>query len=175
MVSNKKTSTITFRLDENVIQRLRKESEKRQISLNLLVSQALRNFLEWDMYQTKVGFVSVNKPVFVEIFEKMTKKEIIEIAARVGNTAVQDIALFMKGRMDIDSFISWFEMRMINSSVQISHSTEDGHHRLIMKHDLGKNWSLYHKTVLEYIFSNIFKKKIELKYSKSMIMLEFFN
>lgn len=173
MIPTKKTSTITFRLDESIIQRLRDESKKDQISVNTLVGQALKRYLDWDMYQTKIGFVSVNKPVFVEIFEKMTQKEIVDIATRVGNSAVYDIALFMKGRMDVDSFMSWFEMRMLNSSVQISHSVEEGHHRLVMKHDLGKNWSLYHKTVLEFIFNNIFKRKIDIEYSKTMFSLEF--
>jgi len=173
MIPARKTSTITFRLDESIIQRLRDESKEREISVNTLVGQALKHYLEWDMYQPKVGFVSVNKPVFVEIFEKMTQKEIVDIATRVGDTAVHDIALFMKGKMDIDSFMSWFEMRMMNSSVQVSHSIEDGHHRHVMKHDLGKNWSLYHKTILELIFHNVFKKKIDIKYSKSMISLEF--
>ena len=174
MVSgSKKTATMTFRLDEDLIERLRSESKNREISTNTLVNQALKRFLEWDMYQTKIGLVSINKPVFVEIFEKFTQKEITKIASHVGKNEVRDIALFMKGKIDLDSFISWFETRMINSSVQVSHSIENGRHTYVMKHDLGKNWSIYHKTILESIFDEVLKKKINVKYDKNTISFQF--
>jgi len=171
--STKKTATMTFRLDEEIIEKLRVESKNRAISTNTLVNQALKRFLEWDMYQTKIGLVSINKPVFVKVFEKFKQNEIIEIASNVGKNEVRDIALFMKGKIDLDSFISWFEMRMMNSSVQVSHSIEKGTHNYIMKHDLGKNWSIYHKTILELIFEEFLKKKIDVKYNKNMISFQF--
>lgn len=170
---SKKTNTMTFRLDEEIIERLRTESKNREISTNTLVNQALKRFLDWDMYQTKIGLVSVNRPVFVEVFGKFTQKEIIEIATRVGKNEVRDIALFMKGKIDLDSFISWFEMRMMNSSVQVSHSIEKDIHTYVMKHDLGKNWSIYHKTILELIFEEVLKKKMDVKYNKNMISFQF--
>lgn len=170
---SKKTTTMTFRLDEEIIERLRTESKNREISTNTLVNQALKRFLEWDMYQTKIGLVSINRPVFVEVFGKFTQKEIIEIATRVGKNEVRDIALFMKGKIDLDSFISWFEMRMMNSSVQVSHSIEKDTHTYVMKHDLGKNWSIYHKTILELIFEEVLKKKMDVKYNKNMISFQF--
>lgn len=170
---SKKTNTMTFRLDEEIIERLRTESKNREISTNTLVNQALKRFLDWDMYQTKIGLVSINRPVFVEVFGKFTQKEIIEIATRVGKNEVRDIALFMKGKIDLDSFISWFEMRMMNSSVQVSHSIEKDIHTYVMKHDLGKNWSIYHKTILELIFEEVLKKKMDVKYNKNMISFQF--
>ncbi|MDC8451776.1 MAG: ribbon-helix-helix domain-containing protein, partial [Candidatus Nitrosotalea sp.] len=118
--STKKTSTITFRLDESTIDGLRNESSNRKVSTNTLVNQALRQFLDWGMYESTVGFVIINKQVFTHVFGKLSQKEIMDIATRVGKDEVKNIALFMKGRMDIQSFLSWFELRMINSSVQVS-------------------------------------------------------
>jgi hypothetical protein len=79
----------------------------------------------------------------------------------------------MKGKIDVKSFLSWFELRMINSAVQVSHIQEDEFHRYVMKHELGKNWSLYHKTILELIFEEVFEKKINVKIDKTMISFEF--
>ena len=175
MSSSKKTSTITFRLDENTIKRLRNESEHRQVSTNTLVNQALKQFLDWGMYESTVGFVMINKQVFVHVFSKLDQKEIADIATRVGKDEVKNMALFMNGRIDIQSFFAWFELRMINSSVQVSHIHEDdGFHRYVMKHELGKNWSVYHKTILELIFEEVFNKKIDVKIDKTMISFEFF-
>lgn len=172
--NTKKTSTITFRLDENTIKRLRNESGNRQVSTNTLVNQALKQFLDWGMYESTVGFVMINKQVFIHVFGKLSQKEIIRVATRVGKDEVKNMALFMRGKMDIQSFLSWFELRMINSSVQVSHIHEDENfHRYVMKHELGKNWSVYHKTILELIFEEVFNRKIDVQIDKTMISFEF--
>lgn len=169
----KKTSTITFRLDDDIVKKLRAESGNRQVSTNVLVNQALRRFLEWDMYEPVAGFVMINKRVFTQVFGKMKQEEVIDIATRIGKNEVRDIALFMRGRMDLPSFLSWFEMRMINSSVQVSHTNQDGSHTYMMRHDIGKNWSIYHKTILELIFREVFNLKIPVKADKNIISFQF--
>ncbi|TLX89311.1 MAG: hypothetical protein E6K93_06810 [Thaumarchaeota archaeon] len=103
----------------------------------------------------------------------MKEKEVIEIASTIGKDEVRDVALFMKGEIDFNSFMSWFEMQMINSSVQVSHMIEKGIHTFVMKHDLGKNWSIYHKTILELIFEELFHKKIDVKYDKNVLAVRF--
>lgn len=172
-VPKKKTATITFRFDEELIEKLQNEAKAHQISTNTLATQAMRRFLEWDIYLPKIGLVSLNKPVFVKIFENLKEKEVIEIASTVGKDEVRDVALFMKGDVTIDSFMSWFEIQMVNSSVQVSHMSENGMHTFVMKHDLGKNWSLYNKKILELIFDELFHKKIDVKYNKNTFALRF--
>ena len=171
--NKKKTATITFRFDEELIDKLQKEAKNHQVSTNTLATQALKRFLEWDIYQPRIGLVSLNKPVFIKIFENLKEKDVTEIACSIGKDEMQDVALFMKGQMDVNSFMSWFEMQMLNSSVQVSHMIENGVHMYVMKHDLGKNWSLYNKTILELIFEDIFHKKVDVKYDKNMFALRF--
>ena len=173
MSLSKKTSTITFRLDDDVLSKLRNESNKRQVSTNTLANQALRRFLEWDIYEPVSGFVMINKPVFIEVFGKMKQDEIISIASRIGKNEVRDIALFMRGKMDLLSFLLWFETRMINSSVQVSHTKDNGFHTYVMKHDIGKNWSIYHKTILELLFQEAFNRKIAVNAEKNTISFQF--
>ena len=169
----RKTATITFRFDQELIDRLQNEAKNHQISTNTLATQALRRFLEWDIFQPRIGLISLVKPVFIKIFENLKEKEVIEMASTLAKDEVRDIATFMKGEINVDSFMSWFEMQMANCSVQVSHMIDKGVHTFVMKHDLGKNWSLYNKTILELIFEEMFKKKIEVKYDKNMIAIRF--
>ncbi len=171
-VERKKTATITFRFDVEIIDKLQKEAKNHQVNTNTLATQAMRRFLEWDIYQPRIGLVSLNKPVFVKIFDKLKEKEIADLAS-VAKEEIRDTALFMKGEMDARSFMSWFEMQMLNSSVQVSHMNDDGSHTFVMKHELGKNWSLYNKTILELIFDELFHKKIIVKYDKNTFVLKF--
>ena len=165
----KKTVTMTFRLDENLITILRSESERQQISLNTIVNQILRRYVEWDMYESKVGLISMLKPVVAVLFKKTNKQEIIDLATTVGKNSTNDAALFMKNKMDIDSFLSWLDVRMKNSSVEVSHSIEGSTHTYILKHDLGENYSLFYKTILESIFNEILGKHIDCSYSDRIL------
>lgn len=164
---------MTFRLDDKILSRLRNESSNRRVSTNTLVNQALTQFLDWGMYEPTVGFVLINKHVFVQVFGKLKQKEIVDLATKIGKDEVKNIALFMKGKIDLQSFLAWFELRMVNSAVQVSHIHEDRFHKYVMKHELGKNWSIYHKTILELIFSEVFNQKIDVKIDKTMISFEF--
>ncbi len=168
------TVTMTFRIDESIMDVLRSESEKREVSLNTMVNQILRRYTEWDMYEPKVGMIPIARPLVSALFESLDEKEIIEIACKVGKNAVHDIALFMKSRMDLQSFLSWFEMRIKTSSIEFSHNRlANGRHTYVIKHDLGYNWSLYHKTLLEQIFNEMLERRIDITITPTTMTLVF--
>jgi hypothetical protein len=173
LVRRKRTATMTFRIDEHVLNILKKESESRDISLNTIVNHVLKQYVEWDMNASKVGMVPMLKPVVSALFDKMTPQETIELASKVGHSATHDIALFMKSKMDLQSFLSWFEMRMKNSSIEFSHRLVNNTHTYVMKHDLGYNWSLYQKTLLQLMFSEIFEKQIDISIYDSTLTFQF--
>jgi hypothetical protein len=51
---------------------------------------------------------------------------------------------------------------MKSSFLEIKHDIENNNtHVYIVKHDLGKNWSLYHKAVLELIFTELLGRPID--------------
>lgn len=167
------TVTMTFRIEERVMEMLRSETEKSRISINTLVNQILERYTEWDMYERRVGMISIAKPLVSALFERMDEKEILDLARKVGKNSVHDIALFMKSRINLQSFLSWFEMRIKTSSIEFNHSMPaNGKHLYIIKHDLGYNWSLYHKTLLELIFHEMLQKRIEVTITPTTMTLE---
>jgi hypothetical protein len=169
----KNTTTMTFRLDEQVITTLRAESGRRHISLNTMINQILQRYVEWDMYESKVGMISLLRPVAAELFKKMSKQEIIELATGVGKNAISDAALFMKSKIDLDSFLSWLDVRMRASSVEINHNIDGSTHTIILKHDLGENYSLFQKTVLELIFNDVLGKRLDCSFSDTVLSIRF--
>jgi hypothetical protein len=170
----RRTITMTFRIEEGTMDLLRIESENREVSLNTLVNQILRRYVEWDMYEAKVGMLPIAKPVVSALFGEISKDQVVELAKKVGKNAVHDIALFMKSRMDLPSFLSWFEMRMKSSSIEFSRNRlANGTNTYVMRHDLGYNWSLYHKTLLELIFNEVLQKRIDVKITPTTIILSF--
>ena len=59
VVTSKKTATMTFRIDEDILNKLRTESEHRETSLNTFVNQIFKRYVEWDMFESKVGMIPI--------------------------------------------------------------------------------------------------------------------
>jgi hypothetical protein len=169
----KKTVTVTFRLDKDLITILRSESERQHISLNTMVNLIIQRFVEWDMYESKLGMVSFLRPVVVELLKQMTGQEVIALARGIGKRATNDATLFMKNKMDLDSFLSWLEIGMRNSPVEIKHNIDENTQTYILKHELGLNYSLFYKTILESIFNEILGKHIDCSYSDRILSFSF--
>jgi hypothetical protein len=123
-------------LDEDNVRKLYSEAQSQGISLNSLLNHIIYSFLEWHIFECKIGMVPIAKPVARELFTKMSKEQIIDIAKCLGKNEVQNAAIFMKGRkMDLDSFLSYFKNRMNFSSVQLIHEFDEksGIHTLYYK------------------------------------------
>lgn len=172
-METKKSGTVSFRLDAKIIEKLKKEAVRQDVSLNVLVNKVFKRYVDWGMFESQVGMVPVARPILDALFKKFDENEIIDLAQKVGRDIVSDIAKFMKGSMDLDSFMSWFETRMKISNFDMNHSLQNDTHTYIIKHDLGRNWSLYHKTVLELIFHNVFQKSIKIEINERMFEFGF--
>ena len=172
----RKAKTVTFRLYEDIIDKLEREAKNREISLNKFASQIFKNFLDWDMLQAKAGMIPIAKLVIVEIFEKMTKEEVEDLAKRVGKDTVQNIILFMEKDLTLASILSWIEAWIKkNSTAGFTSTKKNGIQTYIMKHDLGENWSLYHKTILVQIFKEVLNEPITIDTRGSTLRFSFKN
>ena len=49
-----------------------------------MINQILQRYVEWDMYESKIGMISLLRHVAAELFKKMSKQEIIELATGIG-------------------------------------------------------------------------------------------
>jgi hypothetical protein len=168
--NSSKSLTMTFRLNESVLKKMKEEAENHDISLNTLANQIFKRYVEWDSYEPRLGMIPMARPVVIQLFENISEDKIIDIATKVGRTVVKDIALFMKHKIDIDTFLEWFETRMKIASVEVSHQKPDSiqkEHSYIIKHDLGKNWSLFHKTIFESILQELLGKALKNVYVTS--------
>lgn len=170
----KHTTTMTFRLDSNILQKLYDKAERDDTSVNSIVNHILKRYIEWDMFENKSGMVPVSKPVVKDLFGRLSKEEVIDLSNEIAKNPVYEIALFMKGKVDPDSFISWFLSRMKSCS-EITSTNENGVRTFIFKHELGENWSLYHKTVVESIFNDFLHKPIDISITGSTLVVKLEN
>lgn len=169
----KKTTTMTFRLESDIIERLKMKAHQDETTLNTLVNRVLRKYTEWGIFlEDRLGIISLTRPVAQELFSRLEKDQIVRLAREVGKGAVIDLTLFMKGDLNSNLFMEWFLARMKNSSAVVaSKHDNDGNKSYVIKHDMGENWSLYHKTVVESIFEEM-QKSILITATKSSLIIE---
>lgn len=173
-------SPITLRLDKEIESRLRSEAHNQDTSINAITNKALRRYVEWNAFEYKSGMIPISTPVLVELLRRISDEEIVNIAKTVGKDAARDITLLIKGKIDADSFVSWFLARMKNCSVieEIKYGGTKGNNidngqsvnTYILKHQLGYKWSLFHKTVLESVFHEILTTPIETRITDCILM-----
>lgn len=125
--------------------------------------------MEWEQYESVTGMVSLPRPIVGELFQKMNENEIVYLAENIGKKAMLDVALYMNDIGDLDSFLRWFEIRMRNSSIQVNRTVQNNITNYVLKHDMGKNWSLYYKTILEAVMRELFHNPIEVTPSDSIL------
>lgn len=150
------TITITFRIDSDIMRQMKEKAEQDGIAYNTLVGPIFKIHRLGMHVENRAGIIPLTRPVAYELFKRLSK-EVTNLAVEVGKNAVYDITLFMRGGINRVSFIDWFLSRMRNSSTSVvSKSASSGHKAYVMKHDMGENWSLYHKTIMEAIFHSLF-------------------
>ena len=70
----------------------------------------------------------------------MTKEQVIHLAQNVAKNVTHEVALFMKGNLTLELFLSWLMTRMEHSS-EINYAIENNsinpQIRIMFKHDLG--------------------------------------
>lgn len=116
------------------------------------------------MFESQAGTMPLAKPVVAELLANMNKDEITNLAKNVAKTAIQDILVVMKGKIDLDSFLSWFETLMKKAFIEFNHTTKNNSntHRYIVKHNLGENWALLVKSLLQIIFNDVLEISIDI-------------
>ena len=156
-----KRTSITFRLDEKILNKLRYEASYNEIALNAYVNQVLKRIVEWDLFEKKMGMVPIAKPIVIHLFECLTEDKIIKLAKSIGKNAVKESVIFMKQDMDFISFVEWLKSRMSIFEIEVLNYNNRDRYDLVIKHDLGRNWSLFHKIMFDEIYFDLVGKHID--------------
>jgi hypothetical protein len=185
--SQKKTRSVTFRLDSSVVDELQSEADNREISLNVLINQVLKRYSEWDRFENKIGMMPVPKVILSSLIDKAIsvarssgikdieryRDEIIKESAETAFALMKDSVLFMKRQYNLWVVLSVLEEYMKVSGIKADHRLEGSRkHVFIIQHELGENWSLFTKELLALIFQNLANVKAEFSVTSNTTIAE---
>ena len=153
--------SVTFRLNSPNLSALSKESKRRGVSLNTLVSQIIDRHVDWHSHAAEANLVSVQQIMITKLLSKYTDLEIEEIAQNVAKHDVKDVVLLLRKKNDAESFLDLIETWAKVSDFPYSHSVDDTIHEFFLQHDMGKQLSKYLSKLYETMFESFGLKKVE--------------
>lgn len=156
---SKRTESITFRLESDVLGKLRQEAERKDISVNTLISQIAKQHTNWHSVATQAGFIALRRPLLMKLIDKHTDEEIIDLARHIASTSNKDFVLLLRSRYNIHSALDVIETWIKISGYPHTHNVNErsySHtvHSFVVQHDMGRKWSLY----LSELYQNLFKE-----------------
>ena len=157
----KNTETASFRLDSNSLEKLRKEADENDLSLNQLLNQVIGNHVNFRSVAKSAGFMSIPKPVLKRIMEKFSEDEAVEIGREHAEKDAESILCMLRNEFNVDDFLDTIEYWVKDADFSIRHDTENDIHRYAIQHDLGKNWSLYMSEFISQTIEKISQRKVE--------------
>jgi hypothetical protein len=172
-VQKQTTEGITFRIPSSSINQLREESKKKQLSLNTLVNQILKDHLDWHTYAAQARMFHVPRSTFSRIVDDLTEEELSNHAVIIAKKDFVDIGLLLKGEFTLPSFLNILKNWSRISSFPYKYEVNNDVHNFIIQHDMGRNFSFLVKELYRYVLEEMFERKSDFTITDSTVMFRF--
>lgn len=155
------SESITFRLDSFILNKLYREAEQKDISVNALVSHIIKEHIDWHSNAAKAGFVTVRRGLLSDLINRLPEKEISSISEDIAKNETKDFVLLLRNEYNIESALDVIETWIKISGYPYRHEVNYTRHSYVIQHDMGKNWSIYMSELYRLLFQEFGLKKVE--------------
>ena len=138
------TEGVTFRIPTTSLSEMREESNKKQVSLNTLVNQIFKDYLDWHRYANDGRSIDLPRNIISRVFAKLTQEELSEIAVAIGEKNFVDLAL-LRGEVTISFYLETIQNWLRVSALPYKHEIIGNVHNFTIEHRMGKNFSYFLK------------------------------
>ena len=145
-----RTESISFRMDKDSLDELKKHAEESQVSLSTLLNQIISGYMKWDAYATKAGYTTFEKDVLKMLFDNMTTEDLAKLAAST-TKSFKDVLLLTSGGdesvVNLEAVLAVLENHARRSGFQYSAFSDKGagKKKIVIQHDMGEKWSSFYK------------------------------
>src|SRR5437667_5438813 len=105
-----KSVTRTVRIDEDIDYQLEKLAHEQRVSVNYFANQALRKFVEWDVFADRLGFVTLPSDIFEKLVGFVTDEQAKELGGWFGKNLAKDLIAFLFKRVDLETSVRSVEL-----------------------------------------------------------------
>jgi hypothetical protein len=175
-MTKKSTSTITFRIDENYDQHLRKIASEQKISLNTLANQIFGNYLDLDVYMEKFGTLKMSKKVFRMFLDKTDFSDLKLLAIDAGSKEPLEFILFKWKEItseNVSTFMKIYCEHCGYGDCDLEQSNEKI--SMSIRHNYGKKGSTYISAFLNAVVMSTLNRECTIIESDDSVTISFTN
>ena len=156
--TRRKSESVTFRIESKALEKLRREAEQKDISVNTLVNKLIKDHVHWHSTAAKAGFISVRRPFVSKIIKYLPEQEIISLAEYVAKTANKDSLLLMRKEYSTKSALDLLEFWIKISDYPYRHdetNNDPNKQSYVIQHDMGMKVSIYLASLYQFLFDEL--------------------
>jgi hypothetical protein len=166
------TEPLTFRIDHDSLNELRKESKQKIQDPDVLINKILKFYFEWHKPSTIGGNIPFSKALFARIFNNLNDELMDKIAEDyVKHEFKQE--LLMLGRdytllSFMDAVCSWCEA----SGFPYRYDKTNDADIYIIRFDLGEKWPIFFGKYIQAIAEHFKVKNLEAEVTNNTVMFK---
>jgi len=174
MTTFDKTSRVTLRLPNNILQVLQKESEKRDLPLNAIINRILSKNVIFDMKMNVLPTITMSQALFSKILAKLDETNQREIVLYVPKSVKQlftllnlnyDLTSVLENHFEImDKYCGWYTFH---------YDVKGNHYRLVFESDLGPDWVQFLRLYITSILYSLRIGNIDVKIEGAVLVFDF--
>ena len=149
------TENITFRLEKDTLEEIRNVAKRENTTLNAMVNKILESHIHWELNAPQAGWALMPKRFLIEIIKEVDNDKISNIMSKSSKTMSKGMDLYMKGKHNLDTWLSMIRDRCERSGFNLTEFRQDDNIELVMQHDIGEKWSVYFKSFYENVFYDL--------------------
>lgn len=143
---------LTIMMPTDNINRLKYESEFKDVSFNTIINQIIKNHLDWYSNASLAKMSCIPKSIVTKAIDQLTEQQLSEFAQTVVND-LQLLSLLLRGEFSFVSFLDTLNIWLRITQTPYR-SDETGHeYKIVIRHDMGYKYTF----LLEEVFRLVMK------------------
>ena len=151
----RQTESITLRIDKELLDELRQESEQKTVSINTLANQIIKSYIKWYSPAQRAGIMSVPKFVLIPIIDNLAEYQMEGIAEQFRKSGYEETLLMMSNDYSLPAILEVFDSWLNVSNMQFDREFSEESLTYIINHGFGRKWSLFLERVFWYIVKDL--------------------
>jgi len=169
---NKKS--ITLSVEKAVLDELQQEAEQKMESVNTLVNQIIKSYLQWHKPAKKAGLGYLSKTLMAKSINHLTDEQVIKMTEEFCKLQLNDILYMLRNENTFASFMDglcpWLDAS--GFTYRLESNDDDKTDLYKIQFDMGKKWSLHFKTRMQFVFEHYNIKNAEAEMANNTVILK---
>jgi hypothetical protein len=148
-----KTATTSFRLEASVLDALREDAKRQNLSINTLLNQILLTYTNYDRPMKRFRMLKLPASAFKRILEAAPDEAIIEAGRSTGRDVPETYIRARWGELTLENALSFLKITgEYSNRFEYSEIVHDGKISVTLTHDFGTKGNLFFQSFVKAIF-----------------------